>query len=398
MGIAILAGIFALAGTKVGQGLWEEFGQGVIGSVTDFFELASNWFQRRDPLTLDLDGDGIESTGVNENNPILFDHDGDGIRTATGWVASDDGLLVLDRNGNGTIDSGRELFGDSTQLPNGQNAEDGFAALAAEDTNGDGAITAADARFDQLRVWRDLNQDGLSQNGELFTLQQLGIVSINVSSIEHNQPLANGNRIADLGTYVRSDGTEGTVGETHGSADVDLAENSFYREFPDQVPIAEGVTDLPSMSGSGRVRDLWEAASLSTDLRGVLEQFSQATTRAEQLGLIDQLLLKWAETAGMDSMEERANDNQYGLRWQRLGSAVNTWSGFMHAAPNGGTTGNSGGNPGSMVTQEEIQARINWEVTLTRTRNLFTVLEAFNGRYFFALPEDPFGEPFLDGR
>lgn len=388
IGIAVLAGILALGGTKAGQGLWEDFGQGIIGSVADFFELASRWFARRDPLTLDLDGDGIESIGINQNNPILFDHDGDGIKHATGWSSADDGFLVLDRNGNGTIDSGRELFGDSTQLANGQTAEDGFAALAAEDTNGDGAVTSADTRFNQLRVWRDLNQDGISQSGELFTLQQLGITAINVASVVHDQPLANGNQIADLGTYVRSDGTEGTIGETHGTADVDLVENAFYREFPDQIPLAEGITDLPNMAGSGLVRDIWEAASLSTEFRGMLEAFSEATTRSEQLALIDQLVLEWAKTAGMASMEARAWENDYGLRWQQIGSAVNNWSGFLHAAPPGGGGGGSGG--GGLTDPEEIAARAAWDAAVIQARNLFTVLEAFNGRYFFAMPEDPF--------
>jgi hypothetical protein len=59
----------------------------------------------RDPLTLDLDGDGIETVAAG----VLFDHTGEGRRAATGWVGPDDGYLVLDRNGNGTIDDGREL-------------------------------------------------------------------------------------------------------------------------------------------------------------------------------------------------------------------------------------------------------------------------------------------------
>lgn len=139
--------------------------------VRDFFQSAISWLARRDPLVLDLDGDGIESIGINQTNPILFDHDGDGIKTGTGWISSDDGFLVLDRNGNGTIDSGRELFGDSTLLANGETAEDGFAALTAEDTNHDGRVDASDTRFANLRIWRDLNQDGISQSGELFTLQ-----------------------------------------------------------------------------------------------------------------------------------------------------------------------------------------------------------------------------------
>ncbi|XPF95837.1 hypothetical protein ACM9HF_07450 [Colwellia sp. RE-S-Sl-9] len=81
----------------------------------------------KDPLLLDLDGDGIET--VNIDIGVLFDHTADGLKQGTGWVAADDGLLVLDIDGNGAIDSGRELFGDNTLLTDGTNAENGFAAL-----------------------------------------------------------------------------------------------------------------------------------------------------------------------------------------------------------------------------------------------------------------------------
>lgn len=64
----------------------------------------------RDPLAIDLDGDGIETVGIG-STPVTFDHNADGVRTGTGWVTGDDAWLVIDRNGNGSIDSGRELFG-----------------------------------------------------------------------------------------------------------------------------------------------------------------------------------------------------------------------------------------------------------------------------------------------
>src|SRR5882724_4467028 len=64
----------------------------------DFFDSAFRWFRRRDPLVLDLNGNGIETTGANPTNPILFDHDGNGIKNGTGWVSPNDGFLVLDRN------------------------------------------------------------------------------------------------------------------------------------------------------------------------------------------------------------------------------------------------------------------------------------------------------------
>ena len=116
-----------------------------------------------DPLALDLDGNGIRTVAAYQFSGSLFDHDGDGIRTASGWVGKEDGLLVYDRNGDGIINNGSELFGDATRLKNGGTAAHGFAALADLDDNGDGKIDAADQAFPSLRVWRDLNQDGISR-------------------------------------------------------------------------------------------------------------------------------------------------------------------------------------------------------------------------------------------
>ena len=120
-----------------------------------------------------------------------LDANADTVKTGTAWAGADDGLLVWDRNGNGSIDSGRELFGDETILANGQKAANGFAALAELDTGslvngvivgaGDGKFDAKDAQYANLRIWRDLNQDGINQAGELQTLGALGISSIGVN-------------------------------------------------------------------------------------------------------------------------------------------------------------------------------------------------------------------------
>ncbi len=258
---------------------------------------------RRDPLILDLDNDGLETTGINTTTPILFDHTGTGVKTATGWVNPDDAFLVLDRNGNNTIDSGRELFGDATALYAGGTAADGFAALAQEDTNHDGLVNASDARFASLRLWRDLNQDGISQTGELFTLASQGITALNVASTANSQLLANGNQIADLGGFVRSDGSNGTLGAVEQLADVNLASNPFYSEFTDHIPLTEAAQNLADMQGAGQVRNLREAASLQTAqgsaLATALSAFSAATTRSAQRAQLDLLLKTWAETSSM---------------------------------------------------------------------------------------------------
>ena len=261
---------------------------------------------RRDPLTFDLDGDGLETTAIAATNPILFDHDGDGVKNGTGWVKPDDGFLVRDVNGNGSIDNGRELFGDSTILTSGaragQNALDGFDALSDLDSianggNADGKISNLDTQFSNLRIWRDLNQDGISQMGdsvtgvgrELFTLTELGIASINIAKTSNSQTLANGsgrvavqqrgthrrtpcgcNQIADIGSYTKTDGSQAAVGEVTGNlADINLASDTFHRSFTNVLDTTS-VATLPNMqactgmflsSGSGRVRDLREAAN-----------------------------------------------------------------------------------------------------------------------------------------
>ena len=154
----------------------------------------------------------METVGLATSN-IHFDHDGDGVLTRTGWAGEDDALLVWDRNANGTIDTGAELFGDFTQLPNGTLAPNGFAALAALDANGDGIIDANDPAFAELKLWRDSSQDGVSQGGEFITLAEAGIVSLNLAHTLKNQNLANGNQLTREGSFTRADGSTAGMGE-----------------------------------------------------------------------------------------------------------------------------------------------------------------------------------------
>ena len=110
-----------------------------------------------DPIILDLDGNGVGRVSkfgmlFVMNGGVMFDHNGDGIAIVTSWVSGADGLLVLDRNGDGVINSGRELFGDSTLLSNGSTARHGYEALAEFDGNGDGIINADDETFSRLKL------------------------------------------------------------------------------------------------------------------------------------------------------------------------------------------------------------------------------------------------------
>ncbi len=133
-------------------------------------DLFGQYFFRRDLLVLDLDLGGVSLTALTASN-VHFDLDGDGYAERTGWVSSGDGLLALDLNGNGLIDNGGELFGTAQQ--------DGFTVLRAYDSNGDNQISNADTVYANLRVWRDANQDGVSQSSELVSLVAAGVANDN---------------------------------------------------------------------------------------------------------------------------------------------------------------------------------------------------------------------------
>jgi hypothetical protein len=105
-----------------------------------------------DPLILDLKDDGIRTLGLHAG--IHFDHDSNDFKELTGWVAQGDGILMLDVNGNGCLDDGGELLGDSMFLANGRPAANGFQALAQYDSNKDGRIDGNDPVWSQLGVWQ----------------------------------------------------------------------------------------------------------------------------------------------------------------------------------------------------------------------------------------------------
>ncbi|MFY5900444.1 hypothetical protein ACOT9W_18455, partial [Acinetobacter pittii] len=243
-----------------------------------------------DPLILDLDGDGIETIAHNKLNGALFDNDADGLKTATGWVSSHDGLLVFDRNADGIINDGTEVFGDNTYLKNSEKAENGFDALADLDTDKNGKIDANDEDFAKLRVWRDLNQDGKSQENELFGLADLGIKSLNIAYNNTNTTLAGNNILVQVSSYEKTDGSTFKMG------DVNFSFDSIYSEFTNRIEVNKEINDLPELKGYGRVRDLHEAMSLSSDLEQLVRQYESAQTSEEQKSLLPELLKAWAKT------------------------------------------------------------------------------------------------------
>ena len=238
----------------------------------------SSLFHIYDPLVLDLDGDGIELVNANGWNGIQFDFNGNGIKTATQWVKPDDGLLVWDRNNNGIIDDGSELFGEDTPTKYGTPVTDGFSALQTVDSHPDGEINAKDREWKNLKVWRDLNQDGETQKGELFTLDELGITALSLSA-------KNG-----TATFTYQDGKKNKL------ADVNLNRDTVHSEYKEHIAIGETQLKLPNLHGVGMLRDLREAATLSEKLTYLVQRYQAATTKQAQLALLPELMEEWAKT------------------------------------------------------------------------------------------------------
>ncbi len=320
--------------------------------MNDHFGDAKGWRQSVDPLMLDLDGDGLELKRA--SGAVLFDHNADGIKTGTGWIGPDDGILVRDLNDDGFITSGRELFGVDTLKRNGKFAANGFDALADLDSNGDGNFTASDMAWNQVKVWRDLNQDGISDAGELFSIDQLGINRIGVMGSATNTTggsqagkTINGNFIAQSASFTRNDQTLSVGSASLSTGAIDLDSSNFHREFTDHIPLTDIAKALPTMQGSGRVRDLAEAVSLNPALAIALAAFSSATTREVQMVLIDNLITTW-------------------------GKSSDFWSSIED----------------NLGVKENINLRITAPagMTIEQFRNLIGVLEVFNGERFYEKP------------
>jgi hypothetical protein len=145
-----------------------------------------------DPLVLDLDNDGIEL--IEQAEGVWFDIKGNNSKVKVSWVNCDDAFLCLDKNSNGIIDSGKEMFGDQNGSSNG------FIELSLYDDDDNNFIDNKDKIYSRLLIWKDKNSDGISQENELSGLKEQGVKSINLNYTKVNEEIK-GNTIYEKSTF-----------------------------------------------------------------------------------------------------------------------------------------------------------------------------------------------------
>lgn len=229
------------------------------------------------PMAIDLNGDGIETIDIN-NSQIYFDVDNDGFREQTGWFSKNEAILAIDKNGNGIIDNQSEMFGSKDKT--------GFEELKELDTNGDGIIDSKDTDFNKIRLWQDLNENGVTDEGELKTLSEAGIISINTNSTKVDE-LNNNNIITEKAIINYADGSSKNL------YDVATQYNDMYTVYGGEYILDMDVLDLPWLRGYGNSMDLQLAASQNDNLKALIKQMASMSSAVDIYNQFDNMMSMW---------------------------------------------------------------------------------------------------------
>ncbi len=260
-------------------------------SIKDAYALMIGFY---DPLVLDLNGDGIKLINQEYSNAYFNVDSDNNFAERIGWVSPEDGLLTRDLNNNGKIDGLNEMFG---SISSG-----GFAALKTLDSNNDNKITSGDTAFNTLKIWRDANNNGVTDVGELKTLAEHSITSINLASTASTAQ-SNGNNILATSTFTLADGTVNTI------ADVALQVNQLNTKFTLNVAPAAGSAALPWLKGYGTLPDLDLVMATNPLVKPLVESFNakNLSNISSFNADVESILYTWANVTSISTTSRGAN-------------------------------------------------------------------------------------------
>jgi hypothetical protein len=254
-------------------------------------------------LILDLETQGIELISLGKkgshlsivtlfNSHTFFDMDNDGFSELISWTNGEDGFLVYDINKNGKIESQSELFGKDIKNRNG------FLKLMKLDNNKDGVISESDLEYKNLKVWIDINNNGLVNDNELKDLNNLHIEKIYLTFDNTNSERIADNPVRYKGKFLLKGGEERNI------QDIELQKSNALTHYRGGVALDVSTLFLPTLKGFGNLPDLHIAASKDNILLDQLKNISKSLTNNTDETLknadnlksnFDGLLFRWAE-------------------------------------------------------------------------------------------------------
>ena len=206
---------------------------GVDNLQQNFDQIAKNYHT---PLAIELYGEELLTTSVEDG--VSFDMDGDGMAEQTAWLKKGSGFLVWDKNGDGMVNDGTEMFGEATVMSDGKRAENGVEALKDLDSDNNNIINQYDELWGELRIWHDENGNGKTEEGELSLLSDWDIQSISLDFAEINLKDEADNKILFESEVVLENGERRKV------ADIDFQnDKGIYNELAGEIS-AETAADV----------------------------------------------------------------------------------------------------------------------------------------------------------
>ena len=246
------------------------------------------------PIVLDLNKNGITSTKL--DNTVYFDHDNNGFKEATAWVEKDDGLLALDKNGNGKIDNGSELFGNHTVSNTAYGytdpkATNGYEALKTYDINNDNVIDEKDEIFSKLKIWKDKNSNGITDEGELSSLAHNNIKSIDLNYNEIAMD-ENSNMVKQSSKVTLNDDSTINANDVWFKVNLDKT-----KEEDINIPLE--IRSLPKIKAFGNLNSLQVAASKNDTLAAMINLYLMLNPEDRKKHIND-IVYEWAGVNDID--------------------------------------------------------------------------------------------------